>query len=177
MNAFVQGVLPDLDGVKDTARLQATVMDLLRKALGSDSLTRDGSEMSATHRFLFLQGIFYCILGGMFAFMPSTSAMLVLAFLDDAEAAMLRLTGVAVFVIGYFYIQGARSNSPTFVAETCFDRLVLVPPLLLLMILYSRFMLCLAFLLLDPLLALLTALRFDQEKLAKGAHMQQPKAD
>eukprot|EP01052_Picozoa_sp_SAG31_P000321 SAG31_NODE_10_length_40133_cov_27.863041_7_plen_83_part_00 len=61
-------------------------------------------------------------------------------------------------------LQGARSNSELFVAETCFDRLVLVPPLLLMIILYSRFMLCLAFLVLDPVLAMLTALRWQQDE-------------
>eukprot|EP01052_Picozoa_sp_SAG31_P000320 SAG31_NODE_10_length_40133_cov_27.863041_6_plen_130_part_00 len=114
VSEFVKGVLPDISGgldmLKNNAELRPMVVGLLRKAVGTGSLTRDGSPMSPTHRFLFLQGIFYSVVGTLFALTPSMSAMLLLTFLNDAEASMLRLTGVAVIVIGYFYLQVWQAN-------------------------------------------------------------------
>ena len=105
--------------------------------------------------------------------MPSIASMLFLMFIDENEAGALRLFGLAVIVVGYFYIHGARSSrdTETLVAETTFDRLTFVPVCCLFLMLfgYSRAMLCIAFILLDPALAMLTALRWEQEKASSSA--------
>ena len=115
-----------------------------------------------------LQGCLYLLIGSLFLLMPSIASMLMLMFVDENEAGALRMFGLAVNVVGYFYIQGARSagDIETLVAETTFDRLTFVPVccLLLMFFGYSRAMLCIAFILLDPALAMLTALRWEQEK-------------
>mmetsp|Transcript_11496 Transcript_11496/g.20338 ORF Transcript_11496/g.20338 Transcript_11496/m.20338 type:complete len:178 (+) Transcript_11496:82-615(+) len=169
LQKFAFDVLPDFTGFQKSPEtlapmLKKAVLPLLSGAVSSP-LSRNSKPLSATHRFLFLQGLLYVFIGMLMMLVPKLFCMLLLTFIEDAEAKMLMLSGVAVVVIGYFYMQCARSNSEHAVMDTTFDRLTVVPVFFVFcMVCGCRFRICLAFILLDPFLATLTALRWNQEK-------------
>lgn len=140
---------------------------LVSMALGAPS----SEPLTPTHRFLVVQGASYAALGLLFLLLPQLTASLMLidvSTMPPEEVAMLRLCGFTVFLIGYFYIAGARSNSLHFVAVTCLDRAVMVPPAMLLCWYAGcRMQLCVAFGLLDPLLTALTVLSQHDNALRK----------
>lgn len=114
---------------------------------------------SSTHKFILVQGILYAVVGLLCLFIPALVADVLLIPSPEAlDLAWFRILGVALSVIGYFYVQGARQVDikPWVVAST-FDRLTFVP----VFIGYCLFcgscpQLCIAFGVLDPLLAVLT---------------------
>ena len=63
--------------------------------------------------------------------MPKVTSMLFFMFLNDEQIGMLQFIGIPLAVIGYFYIQAARScplnEIGRVVAETTFDRCTFVP--------------------------------------------------
>ena len=144
-----------------------TFAQLISMALAAPS----PEPLSPTHRFLVFQGASYAALGLLFLLLPQLAATLMLidsASMPAEEVAMLRLCGFTVFLIGYFYITGARTNSMQFVAVTCFDRGAMVPPAMLLCwLLGCRGQICLAFGVLDPLLTALTVLSQSDNALRK----------
>jgi hypothetical protein len=76
------------------------------------------------------------------------------AFVGD-ESGLMRAIGMAVAVIGWFYLIGGRSGSRQFVAASAFDRLILVPIVLVPLAIAGVFPhLFLAFTLLDVALAI-----------------------
>ena len=76
------------------------------------------------------------------------------AFVGD-EAALIRVMGMTVAVIGWLYVFGGRSGGRQVVAASVVDRLVLVPAVLVPLALAGVFPhLLLAFAILDPLLGI-----------------------
>ena len=72
----------------------------------------------------------YITLGTLFMLLPWLTSLLLLIWVDENEAGAVRLFGLAVIVVGYFYCQAARScplNAiENLVAETSFDRCTFV---------------------------------------------------
>eukprot|EP00931_Biecheleriopsis_adriatica_P047964 TRINITY_DN27694_c0_g1_i1.p1 TRINITY_DN27694_c0_g1~~TRINITY_DN27694_c0_g1_i1.p1 ORF type:complete len:195 (-),score=28.44 TRINITY_DN27694_c0_g1_i1:209-739(-) len=170
LQTFASDILPDFADFRKSPEtlaptLKKAVLPLLCQAVSSP-LSRNSKPLSATHRFLFLQGLLYIFIGMCFLLVPKLFCMLLLTFIDDAESKMLMVCGVTVVVIGYFYMQCARSNTEHTVMDTTFDRLTLVPALMVFCMLCGcRSRICLAFIILDPVLATLTALKWSQEKI------------
>ena len=82
-----------------------------------------------------------------------------LTSLADDELAMVRFASLFLVSIGFFYLQGGRTHSLHFLAATCLNRGVTVPLAMgLLALLGARQHFCLAFGLLDPLMAMMTYL-------------------
>jgi hypothetical protein len=73
---------------------------------------------------------------------------------SEKEAGLIRLVGVAVGVVGYYYIQGARGNTEHFASSTIGSRFA-IPFVLMSAAIWGNapFNICLAFSILDPLLA------------------------
>jgi len=120
---------------------------------------QDAAKLSSTHHFLIYQGVLYAVLGSIMVLAPwiYNKAFLFPEPFTAEETALWRPIGLCLTLIGYFYIQGGRSNSYHFVTATIFDRLLIVPPVLVLLYyLGTPAELVVPFLVLDPLLALLT---------------------
>mmetsp|Transcript_2025 Transcript_2025/g.4682 ORF Transcript_2025/g.4682 Transcript_2025/m.4682 type:complete len:186 (-) Transcript_2025:25-582(-) len=139
-------------------------------------------KLTPTHNFLFLQGVLYFFLGmqkstsaleGVLYFVLGMQTWLVpetahytflMPPLEPAEAQIARLGGMGMMVVGYFYMQMARTNSPFVVAASIFNRLLLVPPMFAVAgMLGARWQVCLAIALLDTALALLTFHRWQAD--------------
>ena len=157
---------PGADTEGDPLPQDYSFVALVRMALG---LHETPLSITPTHRFLFLQGVLYAFAGLTFMILPTQGVYLVTlgalsteSFeIDESghptELRMLQFTGYLVFLIGYFYMQGARENTLQFVAATTLNRLVFVPLLMLLLAIFgARIPLCILFGLLDPSLTALT---------------------
>mmetsp|Transcript_943 Transcript_943/g.1137 ORF Transcript_943/g.1137 Transcript_943/m.1137 type:complete len:157 (-) Transcript_943:230-700(-) len=126
------------------------------------------AELSPTHCFLIFQGILYTVMGSIGVLAPSVynKAFFFPEPFTAEEAALWRPIGLMLTLIGYFYIQGGRSNSYHFATVTIFDRLLIVPPGLgILYYLGTPREAVIPFVILDPILALLT-----HRSLAKHFH-------
>jgi hypothetical protein len=76
------------------------------------------------------------------------------AFVGD-EATLVRVIGMLLVVVGWFYFFGGRTGGRQFVAATVLDRLVLVPLVLVPTVLAGVFpRMMLVFAVVDPALAL-----------------------
>jgi hypothetical protein len=72
-----------------------------------------------------------------------------------SEAALVRVIGMLIAIVGWFYFFGGRTGGRQFVAATVLDRLVLVPLVLVPIALAGVFpKTMLLFAVLDPVLAL-----------------------
>ena len=132
-------------------------LGVLNEAIYGETLPK--STRSPTHHFLLQQGIIYSVMGlvGMTSPMVYNKALFFPEPFTDEETAIYRACGLLILTIGYFYIQGARSNSYHFAASSVFDRVTFVPlGLIALYFLGCPLQLCLAFGILDPILAVLT---------------------
>jgi hypothetical protein len=115
-------------------------------------------RLPAASKFAQYCGWFYMASGLLFLAWPGSVQAL---FLDPAfagkEGALVRVLGMAVAVIGWLYVFGARTGGRQFVAATVLDRLVLVPLVLGPAAAYGIFPHVLGtFAVLDPVLALVT---------------------
>jgi hypothetical protein len=134
-----------------------SLIKTFKEAIVGNSLPK--TPLGPTNKFLIQQGIFYTFFGIVALFHPSfiTKALFVPEPLTHRDESLLRPLGIAIIIIGYFYIQGARESSYHFIASTIFDRLTIMPICLIVTYFYGTPMqLCLAFGILDPLLAILT---------------------
>lgn len=117
------------------------------------------SYASSTHKFVLTQGFAYLAAGSLSVVVPALVADVLLIPSPAAhDLAWFRLLGVALATIGYCYIQSARQiDIAACVIHTTFNRLTFVP----LMLLYAFFVgslpqVCIAFGVMDPMLAILT---------------------
>ena len=108
-------------------------------------------------RYIVANGVLYLAIGAAVYLLPA-SALTRLVFvdrLDGYEEGLLRVIGVAVAIIGWFYVMGGRTRAESFGLATVLDR-VLLP--VLLVPLWALGMaapgMVLPFAILDPLLAL-----------------------
>jgi hypothetical protein len=113
-------------------------------------------NLATSSRFTVLNGIIYLGAGTLLMIWPGALQTL---FLESAfvgrEAALVRVIGMAVAIIGWFYLFGGRSGGRQVVAASVLDRIILVPLVLIPLALAGVFpRLLLTFAVLDPLLGL-----------------------
>ena len=111
---------------------------------------------STLSRYIFWNGALYLLLGATLYLVPEIARKLL--FMEPfagREEGYMRLVGVAVAVIGWFYVFGARTRADSFAMSTVGDRIAV--PVLLLPLYFTGQLEAgpvFAFALLDPLLAL-----------------------
>lgn len=114
------------------------------------------AQHSAASKYTALNGLLYLASGGLLIAWPGV----VQAVLRDApfqghEAALVRVLGMALAVIGWLYVFGGRSGGRQVVAATVLDRVVLVPLVLVPTALAGAFPhTMISFAILDPALGL-----------------------
>jgi hypothetical protein len=85
----------------------------------------------ALSRYTFWNGVMYLALGGALYLAPDVvRQLLFMAPFAGHEEGYMRLLGVAVAIIGWFYVFGARTRADSFALSTVADRMA-VPVLLL----------------------------------------------
>jgi hypothetical protein len=112
---------------------------------------------SRLSRYIVANGLLYLAIGAAIYVLPA-AVLMRLFFLDHLtgyEDSLARLVGVAVAILGWFYVMGGRTRADSFGLSTVVDRL-LVPVLLVPLWLLGTAPpgLVLPFAILDPLLAL-----------------------
>lgn len=122
----------------------------------STMLETPAGPPSALSRYTFWNGVMYLVVGLTLYFVPDlVRTLLLMAPFSGQEQGYTRLLGVAVAVIGWFYMFGARTRADSFAMSTVADRIAV--PVLLLPLWFTGQVqagLVLSFALLDPLLAL-----------------------
>lgn len=114
------------------------------------------TNLAPSSRFTTLNGVIYLAAGALLMTWPGALQTL---FLESdfvgREAALVRVLGMAVAIIGWLYLFGGRSGGRQFVAASVLDRIILVPLVLIPLALAGVFpRLLLMFAILDPLLGL-----------------------
>ncbi len=112
--------------------------------------------LSAASKYTVLNGFVYLGCGALLIAWPGVTQTIFMdrAFVGD-EAALIRVMGMTVAVIGWLYLFGGRSGGRQVVAASVVDRLVLVPAVLVPLAIAGVFPhLLLAFAILDPLLGI-----------------------
>ncbi len=112
--------------------------------------------LATSSKFTSLNGIIYLAAGTLLMIWPG--AVQTLFFDPDfvgREAALVRILGMTVAIIGWFYLFGGRSGGRQVVAASVLDRIILVPLVLVPIAISGVFPhLLLLFAILDPLLGL-----------------------
>jgi hypothetical protein len=112
-------------------------------------------NLPAPSRYTVLSGAIYLAAGALLVAWPGATQALFRdrAFIGD-EQGLIRVIGLTVAVIGWFYLFGGRSGARQIVAASVVNRLTFVPAVLLPLALSGVFPhLLLTFALLDPALA------------------------
>lgn len=123
-------------------------------------------NLATSSKFTLLNGIIYLTAGTLLMIWPGAVQTL---FLDadfvGREASLVRVLGMAVAIIGWFYVFGARSGGRQVVAASVLDRIILVPLVLVPTAMAGVFPhLLLTFAILDPLLGLVAWYLLAKEK-------------
>lgn len=121
------------------------------------ALCETPSRVPFSSRFTLLNGVFYMGAGMLLLVWPGAVQTL---FLDPEfagrESALVRVLGMTLAIIGWFYFFGGRSGSRQIVAASVLDRVILVPLVLVPLALAGVFPhLFLTFAVLDPVLGLI----------------------
>ncbi len=95
------------------------------------ALKESPARLSKASTFTWMCGLFYMAAGALALVWPGAAQVL----LRDPdfvghEAALFRVLGMLVLVVGWLYVFGGRSGGRQFVAATVADRIVLVPAVL-----------------------------------------------
>ena len=122
--------------------------------------------LSASTKFTSLNGILYMSAGALLLTWPSAVQTLLLdPEFVGREAELMRILGLTVAIIGWFYFFGGRSGGRQVVAATVLDRIVLVPLVLVPIAMTGVFPhMFLLFAILDPLLGLVAWYLLTQDK-------------
>ncbi len=113
-------------------------------------------NLSTSSKYTALNGIIYLASGALLMIWPGAVQTLLLDpdFVGH-EAALVRVLGMAVAVIGWLYLFGGRSGGRQVVAASVLDRIILVPVVLVPTALAGVFPhLLTSFAILDPVLGL-----------------------
>lgn len=112
--------------------------------------------LSPVSKYTAINGLFYLANGAVLIIWPGIAQTLFLeAPFVGHEAGLLRVIGMALAVIGWLYLFGGRSGGVQVAASTVFDRLILVPGVLIPVALSGTFPhLLLVFAVVDPVLGL-----------------------
>ncbi len=113
-----------------------------------------------------LNGLVYMAAGILLLIWPGAVQTLLLdPEFSGAEAALVRVLGMTVAIIGWFYFFGGRSGAKQIVAASVLDRIILVPLVLVPMAIVGVFpRMCLVFAILDPLLGLIAWILLAREE-------------
>ncbi len=100
-------------------------MQLLTDLLAKPTL------LSSASKYTVLNGAFYMCAGVLLITWPGATQAVFMdrAFVGD-EAALIRVVGLTVVVIGWLYLFGGRSGARQIVAASVVDRLLFVPAVL-----------------------------------------------
>lgn len=114
------------------------------------------STLATSSKYTTLNGIIYLVSGGLLLIWPGAVQTL---FQDPEfvgnEAALMRILGLTVAILGWLYIFGGRSGGRQVVAATVLDRITIVPLVLVSLAMTGVFPhLLLTFAFVDPALAL-----------------------
>ena len=91
-------------------------------------LTYAPPNLATSSKFTLLNGILYMAAGGLLLFWPgAVQTLLMDPDFVGREAELVRLLGMTVAIIGWFYLFGGRSGSRQIVAASVLDRIILVP--------------------------------------------------
>jgi hypothetical protein len=95
------------------------------------SLLESPAVLSTASKYTALNGIIYLAAGALLIVWPGVTQTIFMdrAFVGD-ESGLMRAIGMAVVVIGWFYLIGGRSGARQLVAASVLDRLTLVPVVL-----------------------------------------------
>ena len=124
-------------------------------SLANDFLERP-QVLSTASKYTVANGVFYIANGAALIAWPGILQAIFgePAFVGN-EAAIIRLVGFLLGIVGWFYLFGGRSGARNFVAASVVDRLVFVPAVLVPLAMAGVFpRLLLTFTVLDPLLAI-----------------------
>ena len=90
------------------------------------------ANLPASSKYTAMNGIIYLSAGALLIFWPGATQAIFRerAFVGD-EAALVRVMGLTLVVIGWLYLFGGRSGALQIVAASVVDRLVFVPAVLL----------------------------------------------
>jgi hypothetical protein len=96
------------------------------------SLIKDLVEAPATvstaSRFTTLNGLIYMAAGGLLLVWPqAVQSILGDPQFEGHEEVLIRILGMTVVIIGWFYYFGGRSGATQLVAASVLDRIILVP--------------------------------------------------
>jgi hypothetical protein len=95
-------------------------------------LTERPADLAVTSKYTVVNGVMYLGMGALLLVWPG---MVQTIFRDAAfvgnEAALIRIIGLTVIVIGWLYLFGGLSGSRSFAAAGVLDRVVLMPHFLL----------------------------------------------
>jgi hypothetical protein len=124
-------------------------------SLFNDLFARPG-DLPNTSKYTMLNGVMYLGIGlGLLAWPGMVQTIFKDAAFVGNEAALIRLIGLSVGVIGWFYLFGGQSGDRRFVAASVLNRVVLIPIVLVPLALagvFPHLLLTLAFL--DPALGI-----------------------
>ena len=120
------------------------------------ALRESPADLAVASRFTALNGVLYLGVGALLLGWPGAVQTV---FFDPAfvgrEAALIRILGMTVAIIGWFYFFGGRSGGRQVVAASVLDRVILVPLVLVPLAVAGVFPhLLLTFAILDPILGL-----------------------
>ncbi len=114
------------------------------------------ATLSMAARYTVLNGYLYLAGGGLLLAWPGAAQTVFMerAFVGD-EASLIRVIGMALAVIGWFYVFAGRSGARQPIAASVFDRILLVPAVTLPLALMGVFPnILLPFGLIDPAMGL-----------------------
>ena len=120
-------------------------------------LMESPTSLATSSKFTILNGIIYIAAGSLLLLWPGAVQTL---FLDaefvGREAALVRIIGMTVAIIGWFYFFGGRTGGKQVVAASVLDRIILVPLVLIPTAIAGVFPhLMLTFAVLDPVLGII----------------------
>lgn len=118
-------------------------------------LSKSDEPLTPLARYTQANGLFYIAVGLAFYAVPGVTSLGGASELAGQEAGLLRIVGMAVAIIGWFYVIGARTNKDSFGLATFADRMA-VPLFLVPLALTGAVdpMLVIPFAVLDPLLGI-----------------------
>jgi hypothetical protein len=97
-----------------------------------ENLKESPGQLPLSSRFTVLCGIIYMGAGTLLMVWPGSLQTLMFATeFVGREAALMRVLGMTLAIIGWFYFIGGRSSSKQIVAASVLDRIVLVPLVLI----------------------------------------------
>jgi len=122
--------------------------------------------LATSSKFTSLNGIIYLAAGTLLMIWPGAVQTLLLdPDFVGREAALVRVLGMTVAIIGWFYLFGGRSGGRQVVAASVLNRIILVPLVLVPTAMAGVFPhLLLTFAILDPLLGLVAWYLLAQER-------------